>query len=120
MSAQEQPRTPTEPSSAEPATTEPTATEQTATGPSRSLTNRWWWQSAVIVVAGLAVIGFQWDVIGPGQANAGNWVMAAVGAAAVLFGLWDLRRAARARGTAEDGTTENGTAEGRSTAGRPR
>ena len=53
---------------------------------SRSLTQRWWWQAAVIVIAGLAIIGFQWEVISVGESIAATWVMVGIGAVAVVMG----------------------------------
>ena len=59
----------------------------------RPLTNRWWWSSAVLIVAGLAVAGYQSGPIRDGESIALNWVMVAVGAGVAIAGLVSLRRA---------------------------
>jgi|GEM_PF-2559984 len=55
---------------------------------SRSLFDRWWWQSATVVVIGFVVIGFQWEVISTGEAIAANYAMVALGLAAVALGAY--------------------------------
>lgn len=73
------------------------------TDPPTSLTHRWWWQGAVVAVAGVAVIAFQWEVISTGAANPANWVMVALGGAAVVYGLVEVLRARRQVTGTEDG-----------------
>lgn len=52
----------------------------------RSLTNRWWWQGAVLVITGIAIIGWQWSIVTTGKAIPATWVMIVIGAAVILFG----------------------------------
>jgi hypothetical protein len=52
----------------------------------RSLTKRWWWPAAVIAITGAAIIGMQWDVIQTGEAIVANWIMVAIGGAAIAVG----------------------------------
>jgi hypothetical protein len=49
---------------------------------------RWWWTGTFRAVLGLVVVGYQWGVISTGEAQALNWVVAAVGAAVAAWGLW--------------------------------
>lgn len=59
----------------------------------RSLDSRWWWSPALMVVVGVAVIGYQSGPIRTGDAIVLNWVMVAVGAVVAAAGLLSLRRA---------------------------
>lgn len=52
----------------------------------RALTNRWWWQGAVAAATGVVVIVWQWNAIGSGEGIVANWVMVALGVAAVVAG----------------------------------
>ncbi len=55
------------------------------------LSDRWWWTGGSLALVGVVVIGWQWDVIVKGDAIVGTWVVAALGAAAVVLGgtwLW--------------------------------
>lgn len=54
--------------------------------PRRSLDTRWWWQAAVLVIAGVAIIGFQWSVVGAGDAIAATWVMVGIGVVLIGYG----------------------------------
>lgn len=55
-------------------------------GSERSLDRRWWWHAAVMVIVGIAIIGFQWEVITTGQAIWGTWVMVVIGAVLIVAG----------------------------------
>jgi uncharacterized membrane protein YcjF (UPF0283 family) len=52
----------------------------------RSLTNRWWWQGAVLVLTGIAVIGWQWNIVSTDKAIPATWVMIVIGACVIVFG----------------------------------
>ena len=53
-------------------------------GSERSLDRRWWWQAFVFGIVGIAIIGFQWEVIATGEAIAATWVMVAIGAVLIV------------------------------------
>lgn len=59
-----------------------------APAPSRSLFDRWWWQSASVAVIGIVVIGFQFEVISTGEAIPANWGMVVLGLGAVVLGAY--------------------------------
>jgi hypothetical protein len=58
----------------------PDSDEQTPT------TQKWWFSNMLQVVAGGAVIAFQWELITTGQANWLNWVVAALGLVILALG----------------------------------
>lgn len=49
-------------------------------------TSKWWFSSMLQVVAGGAVIAFQWGLLTTGQANWLNWVVAAFGLIILVIG----------------------------------
>ena len=55
-------------------------------GSERSLDRRWWWQAFIFAIVGIAIIGFQWEVLTTGQAIWATWVMIAIGAVLVVAG----------------------------------
>jgi hypothetical protein len=55
-------------------------------GSERSLDRRWWWSAAVQAIVGIAVIGFQWEVITGGDAIWATWVMVVIGAGLIVAG----------------------------------
>ena len=55
-------------------------------GSERSLDRRWWWSAAVQAIVGIAVIGFQWEVIADGEAIWATWVMVVIGAGLIVAG----------------------------------
>jgi predicted secreted hydrolase len=65
--------------------------------PQASLRDRWWFSSALQVVAGAAVIGFQWGPISQGSANAANWLVALLGLLVLIYGVVGGLQASRQR-----------------------
>jgi hypothetical protein len=59
--------------------------------------DRWWFSPTLQVVAGAAVVGFQWGPITDGTANWLNWVVAGAGAVVALLGATAWVRALRER-----------------------
>lgn len=47
---------------------------------------RWWWTGTFRAVLGGIVVGYQWPVLTSGDASTWNWLLAAVGAAVVVWG----------------------------------
>lgn len=80
----------------EPGTTQPEdrpADEQPADDARPSpLFDRWWWRSALWIVAGVVVAYMQVDVIKDGTAVWLNWVMVGLGVVVVLIGAVRLAR----------------------------
>lgn len=60
---------------------------------------RWWWTGTFRAVLGGVVVGFQWPLISTGEAATMNWVVAAAGAAVVLWGAWIVWTAWREQST---------------------
>lgn len=87
----------TRPGSAAEPSVSPVTPERPETSQPASLTHRWWWQGAVLVVAGIAVVAFQWEVIPSGEANVANWLVGLLGAGAIGYGAVELVAAQRRR-----------------------
>lgn len=51
-------------------------------------TQRTWFSPMLQVVAGGAVIAFQWELLTSGEANWLNWVVAALGLGVLALGAW--------------------------------
>jgi len=81
--------------------TELNATELNATEPADdapiSVRDRWWWSSAMSIVVGAVVVGFQWDSLTGPHGLWANWLVAAIGLAVGISGLVRLGRAYRAQ-----------------------
>lgn len=73
---------------------------RTLDGSERSLDRRWWWQAFVFTAVGIAIIGFQWQVITTGQAIVATWIMVVIGAGLVVVGAVTAWRD-RPRGTSD-------------------
>lgn len=50
------------------------------------LTERWWWTGGAAIAVGAVVIGWQWDVIGKGDAIPATWFVVALGAVMAVGG----------------------------------
>lgn len=62
-----------------------------------SVRDRWWFSSALQIVAGAAVVGFQWGPISGGTANWANWLVGLIGLLVAGFGGLGLAQARRHR-----------------------
>lgn len=78
--------------------------EETTFAGNRPLTTRWWWSPVLMVVVGVAVIGYQVSAYTNGGGMWMNAVMIAIGAAVAVAGLVSLWRAYPAE-RAKGGTT---------------
>lgn len=68
----------------------PADDDEQRVGPT-ALTDRWWWTGVALMLVGVVVIGWQWDVVTKGDAIVATWVVVAIGAVAVVVGaawLW--------------------------------
>jgi hypothetical protein len=70
------------------------ATAEEATPP---VHDRWWWTGTFRAVLGGVVVAYQWPILTSGEAIVWNWVLAAVGAAIVVWGAWLVLTAYRDR-----------------------
>lgn len=78
--------------------------EETTFAGNRSLDSRWWWSPALMIVVGVAVIGYQVSAYTNGGGIWMNAVMIVIGAAVAVAGLVSLWRAREAE-RAKDATT---------------
>jgi hypothetical protein len=62
-----------------------------------SVRDRWWFSSTLQIVAGVAVVAFQWGPISGGTANWANWLVGLVGLVVAGFGALGLVSARRNR-----------------------
>ncbi len=63
----------------------------------QSVRDRWWFSSALQIVAGAAVVGFQWGPISGGTANWANWLIGLIGLLVAGYGVLGLAQARRQR-----------------------
>ncbi|MGV8966136.1 MAG: hypothetical protein ACOH2F_07635 [Cellulomonas sp.] len=70
---------------------ESTSTPDDAEEPKSSVRDNWWWTPAFEIVAGVAVVAFQWGSITQSGVWL-NWVVAAVGGALAVYGAVQLYR----------------------------
>ncbi|MBC7289752.1 MAG: hypothetical protein H5T83_00270 [Actinotalea sp.] len=54
--------------------------------PTPAVHERWWWTGTFRAVLGGIVVGYQWPVLTSGEASVWNWVLAAAGAAVLVWG----------------------------------